>query len=1014
MRLLLYCLLAMAWPVGNVIGQTSPSTRDITGKVTNEQGEPLVNANVTTNNGKGTVTNSKGQFLLKNVPFNDVLQVSFIGYTKQSVPSRDLITFNIVLSLSENELDKVVVQAYGQTSRRFATGNIGTISAEDISKHPVMNPIQIIQGMIPGAVVTNANGSASSSVKIEIRGRNTIDPNMVSEPLYILDGVPMTILNLTNQTVQSYAGGSILSQGAIQSGIPSDAGAGQSQFFGVNPNDIESIEVLKDADATAIYGSRAANGVILITTKKKKVNKTHAEVSVFTGLSQVSRYYSLLNTQQYIAMRKEALQNDGLPINSQTAPDLVNWDTTRYTDWQKYIFGGTGRRTSIQTSISGGDNRTNFRSSAGFDYDKDIITERGGNYRGAFSLSVGHKSLNQKLNISWSVLYSLSKIDVTNYSASVLLAPNAPAVFDERGNLNYSEWSPSNLFQFGGLLENYSSKTNLLNTSINLKYEVLKGLFTSVNVGYNNLQNDQTKKIPIASQDPSLNPKGSLRQGNTGSHNLIIEPKVEYTAFIKKGKQLSILFGGTAQTNETNGFQIFGSNYENDLMLSSINNAPQKAISHNNAEYKYAGLFTRINFNLRTKYIINLSGRRDGSSRFGPGRQFGNFGSLGTAWIFTEEKWAKSQSFLSFGKIRGSYGITGSDEILNYQYLSLWQYGGPSGSSGTYNSTIPINPIAFSDSLLQWEVNKKLEISLSLAFFKDRISLDASWYKNRCNNQLVPFPTPALSGFTSVTSNTPAHVQNTGWEFIINAKIFDSKKNSWSSKLLLALNRNKLLAYPNFEQSQYRENLVMGKPLNIQKVLHFTSIDPNTGDYMFEDYNHDGLITTNFTVSNDDRQPFILTPKYDGSLINTFGYKKISLSTIFYFRKQFGTNILVSSGLPGTMSNQSTDVLSRWQKPGDFAEIGKFTTRNTLNTNRYYNFSDARITDASFIRLQNISFSYQFSDKVSKSGIRSLKVYAQAENLFVITKYKGIDPETQNLGAMPRPRIITVGLSCNL
>lgn len=541
----------------------------------------------------------------------------------------------------------------------------------------------------------------------------------------------------------------------------------------------------------------------------------------------------------------------------------------------------------------------------------------------------------------------------------------------------------------------------------------MRGLIVTTSIGYNNSQNNQNKIIPIASQDPSLNPKGNFRVGNTNFHNLIIEPKVEHNFFISKGK-LTALVGGTVQTNETEGFLNNGTNYTNDLLLNSINNAPNKGYAVNNAEYKYTGVFGRVNYNWMNKYIINLNARRDGSSRFGPGRRFGNFGSIGAAWIISEEKLIKQIPFISFGKLRASYGLTGSDQILDYQYLSRWNFGSGIGLTGVYNTLIPLYPAGFSDSLLQWEVNKKLEASISLGILKDRISFEVSWYQNICGNQLVSFPTPSFAGFISVTSNTPAKVKNSGLEIIAGGKFIERKNLGWSIKATFSMNRNKLVSYPNISQSPFSNSLVIGKPLNIQRVLHFTGIDPQNGSFTFEDLNHDGNVNVIATSSNDDRYPIVLNPKFDGGFTNSFRYRNLSFDLLFYYRNQLGRNFLVSSTQPGIISNQSVQIVNRWQKPGDIATIGKYSTRGSTDRLYYYNYSDSRITDASFIRLQNISISYFFSENIRKKlGASNLKIYIQAENLLVFTNYKGIDPEVQTVGAMPRPKIVTAGLLCN-
>jgi len=978
----------------------------IKGRVTNDKGEPLVNANITVKrNGHGTVTDANGNFYLRNVNSDDVVNVTFIGYKTVSMPIKDRISLTVVLSATTNDLDKVVVQAYGTTSQRLATGNIGTVTAEQIARQPVMNPLEALQGQVAGVVVTNASGYASAPIKVEIRGRNTINANFPSDPLYIIDGVPLTILNLTGS--DSYTGGAT---GVIQSGIQSPAG-GQSPFFNINPTDIESITVLKDADATAIYGSRGSNGVILINTKKGKAGKTHFDLSVYSGISQVNRHFQLLNSHQYTAMRKEALANDGLPLDINNAADLVTWDTTRYTDWQKYLWGGLGKYTDVESSLSGGDSRTTFRVAAGYHYQTEILTSSGANQRASLSFNINHKSLNQRFNMGFTGTYTLITSDMIFTPGAITLPPDAPAIFDNKGNLNFSGWAPLNgNYPFGSLLQPYTAKSNLLNSNLVLSYEMTKGLILKTSLGYNNIQSNQTSLTPITSQDPANNPVGQSSFGYTLLHNFILEPQLEYNNFISKGK-LNILLGSSIQNNTTNSIQLMGFGYNNDALLTSVINAPVQSSANFSGEYKYEAVFGRINYNWDNKYIINLNTRRDGSSRFGPGRQFGNFGSVGAAWIFSEETLIKKKlSFLSLGKVRGSYGTTGGDEISDYAFLSQWSF-----NRFTYNGVLPLTPLGHTDSTLHWQVNRKLEVAVDLSFLKDRINLEAVWYRNRCSDQLVAFPTPLLTGFTSVTSNSPADVQNTGWEFLLNAEILNEKNFSWSAKFNIGINRNKLIKYPNLSQSPYGGRLIIGQSINIIKLLHFTGIDPQTGLYTFQDKNKDGQITVDQTgQTTDDRYIHDLSPKFDGGFTNNFNYKNWQLSVFIYYKKQIGRNALISLDAPGDITNQPTSVLNHWKKEGDIANNPRFTTSPGTSFYNYQIFSDAIYTDASFIRLQNLSLSYTLPQKIIKThALENCKIYIQGENLFIITKYNGLDPEVQGFTSIPRARTITAGISCN-
>jgi TonB-dependent starch-binding outer membrane protein SusC len=981
---------------------------ELKGRITNTHGEPLVNANVIVKRtGRGAVTNSNGEFTLRSVGPQDIVTVSFVGYKTQSLALKGRSTLSLILDPATNDLDKVVVQAYGTTSQRLATGNIGVVRAEDIAKQPVMNVLQAIQGQVPGVVVTNTSGYASGAIKVEIRGRNTIN-DVPSDPLYIIDGVPLTIIDLQNR--DAYITGS---QGFIQSSISSPAN-GQSPFFSVNPSDIESIEVLKDADATAIYGSRGANGVILITTKKGKAGKTHADLNVYTGYSQTPRQYKMLNTRQYIGMRKEALKNDGFPVNSNYAPDLINWDTTRYTNWEKYLWGNIGKTTDIETSLSGGDPTTTFRIGAGYHHQTEILSYSGANQRGSVSFNINHKSANQRLNIILSGNYSIASINTIYLPGSITTPPDSPPIYDGKGNLNYLGWVPlTQNFPAAALLQPYNSSTRFLNSNLVLSYELLKGLIFRTNLGYNDLQGSQKYVHPIASLNPLSNVAAISNLGYTFNHNLIAEPQLEYNSFIGKGK-LNLLLGASEQSATTSSVLLYGAGYTTDALISSISAAPSRQASNFSGSYKYEAIFGRVNYNWENKYILNLNARRDGSSRFGPGRQFGNFGSLGAAWIFSEEKIIKKDiPFLSFGKLRTSYGTTGGDQIGNYLYISQWAYG-----LDTYNGNLPLYPQGPTDSLLHWQVNKKLEASVNLGFLKDRITVEASWYRDRCNNQLVEFPTPVITGFSNVTTNSPANVQNAGWEFLITAKIVDDQDFKWAFKYNMGINRNKLLSYPNFSQSPFADTYVIGKSLYIAKKLHVTGVDPQTGLYTFEDKNKDGRITIDLTgKTTDDRYLVDLSSKFNGGVTNNFSYKNWQLSIFFIFNKQLGLNALSSTAnFPGDMTNQPVNVLGRWQKPGDITNIARFTTNPASDSSfsLFKQYSDGIYSNASFIRLQNLSLSYTLSQKATRNlKISNLRFFIQGENLFIISKYPGLDPEVQSFATPPLARIVTTGISCN-
>jgi TonB-linked SusC/RagA family outer membrane protein len=989
----------------------APPGDDIKGRITNAAGEPLGGANIVVKStGKGTQANANGEFTLKSVGAEEVITITYTGYAPQTVKVGGSKNLMLVMKIADNELDEMVVQGYGTTTRRLATGNIAKVTAAEIERQPVMNPLLALQGKVAGLEVTQINGYASAPIKVELRGRSSIgiDPSHTfpSDPLYIIDGVPLTVNDVSGSS--SYTGGS---SGFIQSQLTGPAG-GQSPLFSLNPSDIESIEVLKDADATAIYGSRGANGVILITTKRGKAGKSRFNINAKHGVTMVTRYYDMLNTQQYLSVRREAFKNDNIKMTTGNAYDLLLWDTTHFIDWQRKLYGKKGLSTNVQMGLSGGDQRTTFRIGAGYNRVTSILRVSGADQKGSLSFNVSHKSLNQKMSIALTGGYSFTKSDMISLPGRVDYAPDAPDIFDSIGNLNYAGWKPGR-YPFASLKQPYIAKTNFLNTSLVVGYQILKGLSISTSLGYNNAQANQEYYQPISSKDPATNPTGSASFGFNNNNNWIIEPQLNYDGFISKG-QFSVLVGGSEQQTNTSGILMTGNSYTNDALLHSISNALTKDSRSLYGLYKYSAIFGRLSYNWLNKYILNVNARRDGSSRFGPGSQFGNFGSIGVAWTFTEEGWVKKLfPYLSFGKLRASYGTTGSDAVSDYQYLSRWS----SDNTIAYGGIQPIAAIQHSNPNYRWQINRKLEGALDATLFNNRLNLAIVYYRNRCGNQLISFPTPEYTGFTNVTANSTALVQNEGWEFTSSIQVLSSKKISWSFNFNSAINKNKLISYPNFSQSPFVYIYSIGQPLNISKVLHNTGVDPLTGRYSFLDQNKDGRISTTSGISDDRWVIKKLAPDFFGGLGTNIGFAGFQLSLFFNIKRQIGKNVInLASSIPGGIFNLPLAALGKhWQKPGDVATIAKYSTQDPTSANGNYTlYSDGGYTDASFIRLSNASLSYSLpSTIIKKVGLYGCSIFINANNLFIITKYKGIDPETMSFGGMPPSRTIVGGVSLN-
>lgn len=985
---------------------------DVRGVVADAKGEPLPGATVSVKDGKArTITNARGEFVLKNVADDAILQVSFMGYVTKEVPVGNRI-IGIRLELSNSKLDEIQVMAYGQTSRRFSTGNITTVTAEEIAKQPVMNPLLALVGKVPGMTVTPNTGYASGTIKVEIRGRSTISSKFPSDPLYIIDGVPLTYLDISGNS--SYEAGS---PGIIQNGSYT-AGWGQSPLFNINPASISSIEVLKDADATAIYGSRGANGVILITTKKGIQGPTSISANVSQGINVVTRYWDLLNTKDYVKMRKEAFKNDGITPTLLNAPDLIAWDTTRYTNWQKELWGNTGKVTTVNLSISGGNENTQFNINPGYSRTTDIMTNSGSNKSANMGFSISNAAFNKKLKTNFQGAYTFTNVNTNSTPSVAGLAPNAPPIFDSLGQLNYKEWNDAGLpnsYPFGSLKALAYSKTSLILGSLDISYELFTGLQLSSRFGYNTSHNTGGGAQPISSQNPVTSPTGSMMVGTNENQNWNIDPQLNYQRTIGKGN-LSVLLAATLSGSIASGQNNMGFGFEDDNLLGSISFAPFKLINDTYGQYKYAALSGRITYNWDSKYFVNISGRRDGSSRFGPGKQYGNFGAIGLAWIASQETWVKKvlPSFMGFLKFRGSYGLTGSDGVGDYQYISQWS-SQPGGTPlYTYGGITPLVSLHAVNPDYQWQVNKKLEAAMEMGLFNDRITLSAVYYQNRCGNQLTSYPTPRYTGFDGVTANWAATVQNSGWEFAMNSNIVAEQDFSWDLGLNGGTNKNILLKYPDLKLSPYATQYVIGKSVNDKYLLHYIGIDPMTGQYAFEDRNKDGVININpfeQPGQKDDRYIVINSdPKFTGSIENRFRYKNMALSFSLYYKNQMGISAFYSGMPAGNFGNIPTEIFeNRWQYPGQQAKYAILTTTSGGPQNGVITSSDLYYTDASYLRLQNVSFSYVVPEKVLKN--KKLSFSVKAQNLLVFTKYEGIDPDTQNFTSMPTAKIITAGLN---
>lgn len=930
---------------------------------------------------RGITTANDGSFTLTDLPAQAILHISSLGFTPLDTFLTPAHSHIIHLEEAINSLDAAVVIGYGASSRRLLTGDVNKISSTQIGNQPAANPLAALQGQIPGVLVTNTNGLPGAEIKVYIRGRNSIAAG--NDPLFIINGVPFDISPLNDD--DDLVG----------------AARATSPFNSINPAEIESIEILKDADATAIYGSRGANGVVLITTKKGKKGKSLLDLNIYSGAGRTNGSLSLLNAQQYLDMRREAFQNNGVAPTVDNAPDLLVWDTTKHTDWQQFLTGGTAPVTNAQLSYSGGNDQTTFRLAGNYYHEGTISPGPFSYHRGGGYFSVQHHDRGERLEINSTTMYTadLNKSVVYDIFSLFYLPPDFP-LYDKDGQL-YRPVSYAN--PLAAMRQRANSKTtNLLSNAV-IRYRLLPGMFLKTSVGYTRLDMPQVFSLPLSAQEPIFNPVSKTKVSDNSRSAFILEPQADYTMRIAKGS-LHGLVGGTFQQSQRKGNYAEGQGYSDEQLVGNLAAAdtiirqPDSRI-----EYRYISFFTRWNYNWLDKYLLSVSYRRDGSSRFGPGRQFGNFGAIGAAWIFSEDRWMHGLEWLSFGKLRMSAGITGNDQIPDYQFIGNY------GVNGNYQHTTTLKPMRISNDRYSWEENRKLEAALELGFLQDRFFFAIAHYNNRSSNQLVGYQLPGISGFYSYLTNLPAIVRNTGWELEFTSMNVKQKDFRWTTSINATIFKNKLEAFPGQGSSVYANTYVIGQSLNIERGYHYQGVDPQTGLVRYEDLNKDGRISSYadyINIANKD-------PRFYAGMTNDVSYKQFSLSCFLQYVRQEGR---VYVNTPGTLRNEMVTVLNRWRQPGDHAPVqgaSALQSAPAYDLNALLPLSNAAFTDASYLRLRNITVTYQLPERWAGAiHLKTARVYVQGQNLLTFSPYIGANPETQL--SLPPMKIMAGGMQLTL
>ena len=1009
---------------------TNAQTPDhlIKGTITGKNGNPLPGVTVQVK-GQATEmsqTNPDGSFSLHTKSVSGMLVCSNVGYAVKEVPFGEN-NYNLSISLEESVsvLNDVVLTGYLTQKKSDITGAISSIRNKEFKDQPVSNIAQSIQGKVAGILVTTPSGTPGAGLLVSVRGANN--------PLYVVDGVPM--ISESN---------SALSTSYNTDGEEMGSGQNISSISDINPDDIESIEILKDASSASVYGARAANGVVLITTKRGRNAKTEFSFNSFTGTQQVSRKIPFLDSKGFIALIEDARQQDlklyqqdptpfedyypGFDPAVLTNPLPDSWNTGVNTDWQNEIFR-TAPISNIQLSARGGNDKTRFFITGNYFDQQGIVIE---NFyrRASFRMNLDNK-VSDRVSIGANAAFTYGRnrrsFNDDTYTGIVTNAIGASPlmpVYNEDGSYSdYTEyqasWLSDNPVKSAKEIKAFTTNYRFIGTAF-VNVDILKTLKfrSSFTADYSDLLDNQFFD-PITSDGAPVG--GKAIAGTYRSLTWLNENTLTYQNTFGKNN-LTALGGFTVQSSnyqrtstKAQGFPE-GSGLENISSASTVTAATDQSFG-----WGLVSLLGRVNYSYADKYLLSLSARYDGSSRFDPSGRWGLFPAFSAGWVLTKEDFLANSSWLTNLKLRVSYGLTGDQEIGDFQYLSYW-------SPARYDGNAGLRPANIGNKDLTWQRNKMFNAGIDFEIKNGLLSGSLEVFKGNRTKLLAEAVLPATSGFPSYTTNA-GNIENEGIEFSLMAYPVKQQNFSWSINFNVSYLKDKikslysdnelLFAYSDLFPTHI---LKVGEPVGSFWGYKYLGVDPETGDPKFSD---------------DEQVIGKASPDYFGGLTNDFKYKNWDLSIATQFsvgnkvynliRTTYQTLGWSDDGwdednnLLQVYADNATIANKRWKNPGDKTDI----PRASLIFENYNQESSQFVEDASFFRVRTVNLGYTFRPKQPGKAYNSLRCYVQAQNLFVITGYYGYDPEVSSNGgsnpetagvdyaAYPQARTITFGVNFN-
>ncbi|SMD13219.1 SusC/RagA family TonB-linked outer membrane protein [Pedobacter nyackensis] len=1030
-----------------VFSAFAQQTRRVEGKVTNQSdGTPLVGASVLVKGSKvGVTTNSDGKYLI-NVPSqgNSTLAFSYTGYLTKEMVVGDNSIINLSLAEDSKSLNDIVVIGYGTVKRKDLTGSVGQVNMNDLSKAPVRSFDEALAGRVAGVQVTSSDGQPGSGIDIVIRGNNSI--SQANSPLYVIDGFPIEDMNNN----------------------------------AINPQDIESIDILKDASATAIYGARGANGVIVITTKKGKTGPPVFSFGSSFSTQQDIKRYKLLDPYEFVKLQ---LEWDPTLVSSTTFPSptetyltgpgktLDDYKTVKSIDWQDKVLR-TALMQNHNLSVNGGTEKTKYALSGSLiDQDGVMIASNYTRYQGRLVLD---HQLTKKIKIGINTNYSYlqqtgSSPAQTIYSATLNtmysvwgykpveaggVDPDLDALFDDDVN-------PANDYRANPIL-NLKNTYNVnigrsLIANAYLEYELMPDLKLRASGGIVN--NEGEKRLfsnsNTSSGRGSNGPNGRIDYSK--SFNWLSENTLTWNKQFNKKHNLNLLGGFTLQKGTGKSYGRGANKIPEGMgLMDGLDQGIGYRIDTFQSLWTMGSFLSRVNYNYDSRYLLTVSIRADGSSKFPAENHWGYFPSGALAWNFKNEHFLKNSNLLSEGKLRFSYGQTGNNRVGDFDYLT--KYYNPVGSAYAFNNQYvdPVVAINLGNDKLKWETTEQADLGLDLGFFNQRINLTTEVYRKKTKDLLLRADLPTSSGFATAYKNIGS-VENEGLEFTLNTVNIKTRHFNWNTSFNISFNRGKVLGLSD-NQTELTSYISWDSPFNTipgyiaklggplgemyglisegtYKLSEFDQptpgkyvLKPGTvtngnsapliqpGDIKYRDVNGDGKVTaSDYTVIGHG------LPKHTGGFTNNFSYKGFDLNV--FFQWSYGNDIMNANRIKfeaggGNYLNQFASYKDRWTFSNPDSDLPR--VKGTQGATSGY--TSRNVEDGSYLRLKTVSFGYTFENElIRRLKLKSLRFYASAQNLVTWTKYSGTDPEVNtkrsaltsgfDYSAYPRARVITAGLN---